>query len=308
MKPFRRRKGPKGPYTGNYRCSWDGKDINLRTKDPGEAAARARLLKQGKWDGKSWPPAQVAAAAAVRALDPGADPDPMATEPPENDGGAETPTDDTHDRPPTSPEPAPPSREPSHDREPPSEPLHVAAQAAAEEQHAPERSDQAAEQERAASDELRSIMAELGSTADGQGDLLSGLADGAAAFALWAEARAIEWGINWSLARRKPKTDVRFKAGDLDERSLMRRSLRVGLKAAVVTYFPDFANTLTPPMAIAIGLVGGAVVAVTNGQLVNTKTGQVQQASEVVAEATAAAREATAGIPPSNGEHAAAPA
>jgi hypothetical protein len=306
MKPFRRKKGSKGPYVGSYRCNFDGRDVNLRTKDPSEAAARARLLKQGKWDGRAWPPVQVAAAAAVRALDPGADPDPMATEPPDNGGGVELPTDET--RPDAdNPETTPPPREPSHEPEPEREPLHVAARAAAEEQKQPERDDQAAEQEKATSDELRAIMAELGSTADGQGDLLTGLADGVAAFTLWAEGKAIEWGVNWTLVRRKPKTDVRFRAGQLDEKSLMRRTLRVGIKATVVTYFPDFVNTLTPPIAITIGLVGGAIAAVTGGELVNTKTGETTAAADVLAEAKAAAQAATAG-PGSNGESAAAPA
>lgn len=299
MKPFRRRKGPRGPLVGNFRCTFDGRDVNLRTKDGNEAIHRCKLLKQGKWDGRAWPPTDAAVAAALRSLDPGSSPDPLAEEPRDPDGGGESPivTPTISD-----PEPPPPSREtPSH--EPPAErpPLAEAMRdAAAEATDQSARVDQAAaEQANVASDELRGIMAELGSTADGQGDLLSGLADGAAAFALWAEGKAIEWGVNWSLAKRRPPTKVRFQAGQVDEASLMRRTLRVGIKAAVVTYFPDFANQLTPPMAIAIGLVGGAVVAVTGGQLVNPETGEVTKAAELVDQAAQAARSATAG-PPSN--------
>lgn len=288
MKPFRRRKGPKGkggPLVGNYRVTFQGRDINLRTKDAAEATHRAKLLKQGKWDGREWPPTTAAVAAALASLDPGADPDPPARPEDDKDGGGElpvvTPPIDT-------PEPPPPSREPSHEERPP---LDQAMKEAAEETDTKsERADQAVvEQQNAASDELRSIMAELGNTTDGQADLLTGLADGAAAFALWAEAKAIEWGINWSLARRKPPTKTRFHAGQVDEKSLMRRTLRVGIKATVVTYFPDFAQQLTPPMAIAIGLVGGAVVAVTEGQLVD-EHGKATKAGELVDEAVQAAK------------------
>jgi hypothetical protein len=293
MKPFRRRKGKTGPYVGNYRCTYDGRDVNLRTKDANEAVHRAKLLKQGKWDGRLWPPTDAAVDAAVRSLDPGASPDPLATVPVETGGGGEA----APATPPANhPEPPPPPRETSsHDPERP--PLHEAMrEAATEASGAPERTEAAtAEQQNAADGELRSIMAELGSTADGQGDLLSGLADGAAAFALWAEGKAIEWGINWSLARRRPPTKVRFQAGQIDERSLMRRALRVGIKASVVTYFPDFANQLTPPMAIAIGLIGGAVTSVVEGQLVNPETGEVTKASKLVDEAAQAARSSVAG-------------
>jgi hypothetical protein len=52
-KPYRRRKGKRGPFVGNFRVTINGRDLNLGTKDGEEAHQRARLAAKGKW-----PPAQ----------------------------------------------------------------------------------------------------------------------------------------------------------------------------------------------------------------------------------------------------------
>jgi len=77
-RPFRRRKGKAGPYTGNYRqpLRGDDGDVNLRTKDADEAQRRGRLVLEaydagvrGKQLELAWSPS--AAARSMRAaLDP----------------------------------------------------------------------------------------------------------------------------------------------------------------------------------------------------------------------------------------------
>jgi hypothetical protein len=287
-KPYRRRKGKTGPYVGNFRCTVDGRDINLLTKDASEALARARLAAKGKW-----PPIEAAVEAARAALDPGAsDPEPpeLAGEPAGVGGGAPQPntpeTLGTH---------APPPREsPSHEA---AAPLNEAAAAAAAEATGDpaEKIEQQAEQANHVNTELAAVMAELSGGAGG-GDLLDGLCDGAAAFILWAERKSIELGVNWTLERRKSKK--RFKAGELEQGSLMRKALRVGLKGAAVTYFPDFATSLTPSWAIAIGMIGGATQCVMTGELVDTETGRSQAVGEAFAAAKAAAQEQAPQQPP----------
>lgn len=286
-KPYRRRKGKTGPYVGNFRCTFDGRDINLKTKDAHEALARARLVKKGKW-----PPIDAAVDAAQAALDPGnTDPVPL----PEADPGeAQSGAGPHADPPATHPAPLRESEAPSHDP-PPS--LNEAARAAAEEASGVTGEDHEAqaEQQNHVNEELRAVMAELGGGASGA-DLLDGLCDGVAAFALWAEAKGIQLGVNWTLAKRK--STVRLVTKQPEQGDLMRKCLRVGLKGAVLTYFPDFATSITPAWAIAIGLTGGAVSSVMAGELVNIQSGQHQPVGEAVAEVRAQAQ-AAADVPPS---------
>lgn len=273
-KPYRRRKGKNRPYVGNYRVTVDGRDINLGTKDAQEAQARARLAKQGKW-----PPEEAAVAAAVDALDPGRHkvPEPsLATAGATTGEGGGTP----HAVPPVTHVPPPPEA-PSHE---PAQSLNDAAAAAAAElaDEVEEVTAEQAEQENGVNAELRAIMGELSGGATG-GDLLDGICDGASAFLLWAEGKAIELGVNWTLARRK--STMRLQTQQLEQTSLMRKALRVGLKGAAITYFPDFATNLSPGWAIAIGLVGGAGQTVMQGQLIDMNTGQQQAVGDAIAQA-----------------------
>lgn len=281
-KPYRRRKGKNGPYVGNYRATIDGRDLNLHTKDANEAQARARLAKKGKW-----PPIPAAVDAALDALDPGRDKTPSPPEPaedPEGAGGggphADTPTPATH--------PPPPRETPSHE-EP--EDLNEAARAAAAESsgRATFSEETKAAQENGVNTELAAVMAELGGGGASGADLLDGVCDGAAAFLLWAEGKALELGVNWALIRRK--SDQRLKTKPLEQSALMRKALRVGLKGAAVIHFPDFATRLTPGWAIAIGLVGGAGQTLMLGELVNKNTGQAVTVAEAVSQAQEAAQQ-----------------
>lgn len=269
-KPYRRRKGKSGPYVGNYRVTIDGRDINLQTKDAHEATARARLAKLGKW-----PPIPAAVDAALDALDPGRDktPDPPPDAEPADGGGGASPTE------PPVPNAPPPRETPSHEQQ---EPLNEAMHAAAAEAsgHGGPDPEVQAEQENGVNTELAAIMAELGG-GQGGADLLDGLADGAAAFILWAEAKALELGVNWALARRK--SDHRLKTKPVEQGALMRKALRVGLKGMAVIHFPEFSTRLTPGWAIAIGMIGGAGQALMTGELV-TKDGKVIPVSVAVAQ------------------------
>lgn len=284
-KPYRRRKGKNGPHVGNYRVTFDGRDINLHTKDANEAHARARLVSKGKW-----PPIDAAVEAARNALDPSRTtvpepPEQLAGEPEEIGGGgphADRPQPVTH--------PPPPRETPSHE---PPEDLNEAARAAAAETTGGGGPDPEtrAEQENHVNAELASVMAELGGGASGA-DLLDGLCDGAAAFLLWAEGKALELGINWAFARRK--MDQRLKTKPIEQTALMRKALRVGLKGMAVLHFPDFATRLTPGWAIAIGMIGGAGQTLMLGELVDKKTGR----SVAVADAVSQAQEAATQEPP----------
>jgi hypothetical protein len=294
-KPYRRRKGKNGPYIGNYRCSFNGRDINLQTKDAHEAHARARLVTKGKW-----PPIDAAVAAARTALDPGApatDPEPPAEPAGESEetGGGEPRADapsETH---------SPPPREsPSHD--PPAD-LNEAARAAADETTGRTSFDEEtqAEQQNGVNTELASVMSELGGGQNGA-DLLDGLCDGGAAFILWAERKALELGINWTLSRRGSKQRLVTKPID-DQGALMRKSLRVGLKGMAVIHFPDIATRLTPGWAIAIGMVGGAGQMLMSAALVDKEKGTVIAVADAMAQAQAAAQEppaATTDAPPAS--------
>ena len=291
-KPYRRRKGKNGPYVGNYRVSINGRDINLETKDAQEAHARARLAAKGKW-----PVIPAAVSAAVDALDPGRTQDP---EPSHLAGDAEGEGGGTpHAVPPATHVPPPP--EPSSHETPP--PLNDAAAAAAAEVSGGVGVDPEvqAEQENGVNVELKAVMAELGGGASGA-DLLDGLCDGGAAFLLWAEAKAMQLGVNWTLKRRR--SPLRIVLEQPEQSSIMRKALRVGLKGAMVTYFPDFAQQLTPGWAIAIGLVGGAGVSVMNGKFIDTKNGKETSVGDVIAqaqaEATAAAEPAPEASPPAS--------
>lgn len=278
-KPYRRRKGKNGPYVGNYRATIDGRDINLGTKDAHEATARARLAKQGKW-----PPLPAAVDAVLDAVDPGR----QSSAPPPPQVQEDSNAIEGDRRPSSAGRPGEPSAD-TTTTEPPTtepEPLADAMRAAAEEatgRGGPDPEVQA-EQENHVNTELAAVMAELGGGASGA-DLLDGICDGGAAFLLWAERKALELGINWTLARRKSKQ--RLVTKPMEEGALMRKALRVGLKGAMVQWFPDFSTRLTPGWAIAIGMVGGAGQALMTGELVNKETG----AHVTVAEAVAQSRE-----------------
>lgn len=292
-KPYRRRKGKNGPFIGNYRCTFDGRDINLQTKDAHEAHARARLVTKGKW-----PPIEAAVAAARTALDPGApatDPEPpeSAGEPEETGGGEphdETPSPSTH-----SP---PPREQPSHEAAPD---LNEAARTAAEEAsgHTSFDKEKQAEQAHDVDAELKTIMEELGGGAGGV-DLLNMIADGGSAFLLFAEKKGIELGVNWVLARRKAKHRVVLPS--LEEGDKMRAVLRIGLKAKLVELLPDFTTRLTPGWAIAIGMVGGAGQMVMGAALVDKDKGTAVAVAEVLSQAQAAAQEppAATATPPAS--------
>jgi hypothetical protein len=282
-KPYRRKKN--GKLVGSFRATIDGRDLNLETKDASEAHRRARLATQGKW-----PVSEAAANAAAAALDPAEEdsqPEAPAESSPVMDGGAPQ----TAALPVTH---APSSAGPVA----PLESLADAAAAAAAEVSGSAEGErvEAAQLERESSvdSELAGIMAELGKDAGGA-DLLSGVCDGVAAFLLWGERKAIELGVNWTLARRKDPR--RLVTAEVPEDSLMRKSLRVGLKGMAVIHFPDLSTRLTPGWAIAIGMVGGAGMAAIGGKLVNVDKKTEVSVADSMAAAQSSAPEAASAPP-----------
>jgi hypothetical protein len=246
-KPYRRRKGKRGPFVGNFRVTIDGRDINLGTKDAEEAQHRARLASKGQW-----PADEAAARAAAHVLDPAADPGlpPAAEMVAEKGGGAPQPE---RAEAPASP-PVTHAPPPAGTSAPPPEPLQDAAAAAAGEASGAgaRLADEAAAAEAVtAADvdaEVRAAMSELVGPG---GDLLDTAADGAGALLLWAEGFALKHGIRWT-------TGLKLRPGQSEPGSMARKCLRVGFKALAIQYIPDLAQNLSPGWAIVIGLGFGA--------------------------------------------------
>jgi hypothetical protein len=289
-KPYRRRKGKNGAYVGNFRVAVDGRDINLGTKDATEAHARARLAVKGKW-----PPIPAAVESITQSLDPGAPPPEQVPEPSPPAGAT---TDEgggpLHAVPPVTHGPPPPEA-PSHD---PSQPLNEAiADAATQVSGIGSSPEKQAAQENDVDAEMRAVLEELNGGATGA-ELIDFLCDAGAGILLWAETKGIQLGVNTVLARRK--ADWRLRTKELEEKHVMRRVLRVGLKASAVKYFPDIASNLSPGWAIAIGLVGGGVTTVVGGSIVDARTGARRESVgdmivKAQEEAAAAASAATNG-------------
>lgn len=297
-KPYRRRKGKRGPFVGNYRVTIDGRDLNLETKDANEAGRRARLAVEGRW-----PPNEAATRTARAMLDPGrsaagpaistlaavaADaPEPPAADPVVSGapaaGGESTDAAATADS-----QPPPPS--------PPAAGLDAAVAAAATEAAGVDEDVAAlrAEQEKQVEGELAEIMGEL-TQGTGGGELIDGVCDGAAAALLWLERKGVELGWKWTF---QGYTGKRLVAGPQPERDhFSRKCLRVGLKGIAVVHFPELAAKLTPPWALAIGLIAGASGAAMGGQLIDLKTGDAETVASA-AEKAAAAAQAPSNPPP----------
>lgn len=278
-KPYRRRKN--GKLVGNFRVTLpSGRDLNLKTKDAREALARAALAVKGKW-----PPEEAAVAAALETLDPGASPE----------AGAGDPAGTDQDpAPPAAAEGAAgaPAGEPQRSTAPAGAPEptrtldDAAAAAAAGADGGAERVEaEQVERENAATDELQSLMAELTKGAGGA-DLLDAAADMAAAAILWAERKSIELGWQATMLKR---TRRRLETVQPPPESIMRKTLRIGLKVTALQRWPGFMDKLTPGWAIAIGMLGGGAQAIAAGQLVAVDSGEVTPIGDAAREAYAAA-------------------
>lgn len=267
-KPFRRRKRKGGPFVGSYFVPINGKDVNLGTKDAREAHLRARLAAVGKW-----PPSAAAAAAMAAALDPTAEPTaPLDVE--------STPAPEPPAAPPL--EPPPPPAPPSQDE--PRRPLHEAvadaANAAAGQEVTEEGGEPAAAAAASEDEEVRAIMAELGSA-----EAMDSFCDGAAAVTLKAEAWLIGAGVNWAFLRKRKRRLECATPGQTPD-AIERKCLRVGYRALAARYAPALAN-IGPGLAILAGLSFGAVAAVIGGRVVDATTGEATEVKAVIEQAQA---------------------
>lgn len=245
MRVFRNKK-PGGKYYGSYRLRTSkssGKSISLQTQDADEAQRRARLWKKKLWSPSS--PVEGAAAAAAAAMDPGTDP-PADPPPPDDPPAAHAGTTETGGA-------GAPEREPLDD----------AAQAAAAEASGAKADyiPPGANFE----DEIQAAMGDLG--VGGDADLLEQAADGVAALLLWAEGKAVELGVNWSLKRRG-RTE-RLVVGTVAADGAPRKVVRICLKAQALRSFPTLFQKLEPWMGIVVGLVMGAGVQIQGAHFVD---------------------------------------
>lgn len=275
-KPYRRKKN--GKYVGSFRVTLPGgRDINLGTKNATEAHHRSRLAAAGEW-----PPEDAAARAAAASLAPDA-PDLSAAAPAGAEdasgavdasaAGAAGGDDPVPDAGGGAPVPVAPAVSADD---------AAAAAAAAVADDAGERVEaEQIERESAVQSELDSIMGELTGGQPG-GELLDGIADGAAAFLLWAERKGLELGWKWTLQSR---TGKRLETTQPAQDAISRKALRVGLKGLAVVYLPDLTTRLTPGWAVAIGLIGGAGGAFMSGRLVDVESGETQPVADVLANA-----------------------
>jgi hypothetical protein len=245
-KPYRRRRGKK--FVGSFRYTTsDGRDVNLQTKDANEAHQRARLAEKGQW-----PPEDAAAAAGTAALDPTAEPD--APEP----IGPEDPA--------PAPLRAPPSELPPPAPEPPAEPMDDAGAAAAAEVAGTEvAEDGEPSPAQTEEDDVREMMAELGSD-----EVIDKACDGLGAFLLKAEGWALGLGINWALKKRKRKIEI---AQPSTPDSMERKCLRVGLKVGCRKWLPGLFDNMGPGAAIVAGLSIGGVAMLASARVVDLETG-----------------------------------
>jgi hypothetical protein len=246
-KPYRRRRGKK--FVGSYRyTTTDGRDVNLQTKDANEAHQRSRLAEKGLW-----PPEDAAAAAGAAALDPTAEPEAPGPIGPEDPTPAPAPR-------------APPSELPPPAPEVEREPRDVAGAAAAAEAAGVE-VDEEGEPPPAQTeeDEVRAMMAELGSD-----EVIDQACDGLGAFLLKAEGWALALGVNWALKKRKRRIEIPQPS---TPDSIERKCLRVGLKVGCRKWLPGLFENMGPGAAIVAGLSIGGVTMLAGASIVDADTG-----------------------------------
>ena len=281
-RPYRRTNKDTGKKGGAWYVKIRGRALNLKCsgeRDAQEAERRAELAKAASKRGtpftrlhESWEAAAAGRAAAAAVHAPAEAPPPPPPPPEAPPSGRPLPTlaeleagHDAEDAAQAEADRLSPQA-PREETPPPPPPIDAAAAANAAAEEVEGAGDAAAATTARASfdDEFKTKFPQLSGEAGAMQDVVF---DWAAAGLLWLDRKIPEMGVRAYYKKRGSKR--RLVTRPSMPTDISRGCVALGLKHTVLAWWPTMFDKITPPVALVGGLIGGAIVAVAQGEFID---------------------------------------